>query len=148
MAATSWLIGGEKKPARHSTGRAKSGTSSNRSRSGDATGSLVVAVGKAGSRYHKRGVERIEYERMHAVEDRMWWYRGLRALVVQEIARALARRSLSGPLLDAGCGTGGMLAKLASVAGHPALGWEYDATAATLACNKSGRPVACGSVNE
>ena len=28
-------------------------------------------------------MERVEYERMHAVEDRMWWYRGLRALVVQ-----------------------------------------------------------------
>ena len=41
---------------------------------------------------------------MHAVEDRMWWYRGLRALVVQEMARALAPRSLAGPVLDAGCG--------------------------------------------
>ena len=60
-------------------------------------GGLVVAVGKARSRYHKRGVERIEYERMHAVEDRMWWYRGLRALAAQELVRALARRSPSGP---------------------------------------------------
>jgi SAM-dependent methyltransferase len=94
-------------------------------------------------------VERIEYERMHAVEDRMWWYRGLRALVVQEMARALARRSLSGPVLDAGCGTGGMLARLGpAVAGHPTLGLEFDAVAAALAGRKSGRPVACGSVNE
>jgi SAM-dependent methyltransferase len=87
-------------------------------------------------------VERIEYERMHAVEDRMWWYRGLRALVVQELARAL--RDRSGPVLDAGCGTGGMLARL----GPSALGLEYDAIAAALACKKAGRPVACGSVNE
>jgi SAM-dependent methyltransferase len=94
-------------------------------------------------------VERIEYERMHAVEDRMWWYRGLRGLVVQEMARVLARRSLSGPVLDAGCGTGGMLAKLGpAVAGHPTLGLEFDAAAATLACKKSDRPVACGSVDE
>ena len=28
------------------------------------------------------------------------------------------------------------------------LGLEYDSVAAALACNKSGRPVACGSVNE
>jgi len=88
-------------------------------------------------------VERIEYERMHAVEDRMWWYRGLRALVVQELARAL-RVADPGPLLDAGCGTGGMLALL----GPSAFGLEYDPIAAALASNKSGRPVACGSVNE
>ena len=79
----------------------------------------------------------------------MWWYRGLRALVVQEMARALAPRSLSGPVLDAGCGTGGMLAKLGPVvAGHPTLGLEFDAVAAALAGLKSDRPVACGSVNE
>jgi SAM-dependent methyltransferase len=88
-------------------------------------------------------VERIEYERMHAVEDRMWWYRGLRALVVQELPCARGPAD-SGPLLDAGCGTGGMLARL----GPSAFGVEYDAVAAALACSKSGRPVACGSVNE
>jgi SAM-dependent methyltransferase len=88
-------------------------------------------------------VERIEYERMHAVEDRMWWYRGLRALVVQELARSLGE-AVSGPVLDAGCGTGGMLARL----GPAAVGVEYDPAAAALACKKSGRPVACGSVNE
>jgi SAM-dependent methyltransferase len=87
-------------------------------------------------------VERIEYERMHAVEDRMWWYRGLRALVVQEMARAAG--SGGGLLLDAGCGTGGMLARLAP----SAIGIEYDPLAAALACRKAGRPVACGSVNE
>jgi len=91
-------------------------------------------------------VERIEYERMHAVEDRMWWYRGLRALVVQELTRALRKADgkAEGPVLDAGCGTGGMLARL----GPAALGVEYDPAAAALAGAKSGRPVACGSVNE
>ena len=72
----------------------------------------------------------------------MWWYRGLRALAVQELARAM--RGRSGPVLDAGCGTGGMLARL----GPSALGLEYDTVAAALACKKAGRPVACGSVNE
>jgi SAM-dependent methyltransferase len=86
---------------------------------------------------------------MHAVEDRMWWYRGLRTLVVEELGRALKRNPVSGPVLDAGCGTGGMLARLGpSSAGHPTLGLEYDAIAASLAGSKSGRPVAAGSVNE
>jgi len=94
-------------------------------------------------------VERAEYEQMHAVEDRMWWYRGLRTLVVGELGRALKRSSVSGPVLDAGCGTGGMLARLGpSIAGHPTYGLEYDGVAAALAGRKARRPVASGSVNE
>jgi SAM-dependent methyltransferase len=94
-------------------------------------------------------LERAEYERMHAVEDRMWWYRGLRSLVAAELARTLRVSSAGGPVLDAGCGTGGMLARLgADVAGHPTMGLEYDAGAASLAAAKAGRPMASGSVNE
>lgn len=80
----------------------------------------------------------------------MWWYRGLRALVLQELTRALRQLSLSGPVLDAGCGTGGMLVRLAPALTHqhPALGLEYDPFAAALAREKAGRPVAAGSVNE
>ncbi len=94
-------------------------------------------------------MERAEYEIMHAVEDRMWWYRGLRTLVAQMLARVLARSGLEGPLLDAGCGTGGMLARLApGPLAERALGLEHDALAAGLAAKKSGRPVVVGSVNE
>ena len=94
-------------------------------------------------------MERAEYERMHAVEDRMWWYRGLRALAAQLLARALAGSPAAGPVLDAGCGTGGMLLKLGpTVAGRATLGLEYDVLAAALAASKAGRPVAAGSVNE
>jgi SAM-dependent methyltransferase len=115
---------------------------------GDTMGGLVVAVGKTPSGYHKRTVDRTEYERMHAVEDRMWWYRGLRALAAQELARALARLSASGPVLDAGCGTGGMLARLGpAVTPRPTFGLEYDPFAASLAAEKAGQPVAAGSVN-
>ena len=49
---------------------------------------------------------------MHAVEDRMWWYRGLRALTTELLARALSRSGATGLVLDAGCGTGGMMARL------------------------------------
>ena len=94
-------------------------------------------------------MERAEYDRMHAVEDRMWWYRGLRTLAAQLLARALERSAATGPVLDAGCGTGGMLARLGpAVAGRPTLGLEYDAIAAGLAAAKAGRPVTAGSVNE
>ena len=94
-------------------------------------------------------MERAEYERMHAVEDRMWWYRGLRRLVADQLARALSRSPARGPVLDAGCGTGGMLRVLGpSVAGRPTLGLEYDPVAAGLAMAKAGRPVLSGSVND
>ena len=94
-------------------------------------------------------MDRAEYQRMHAVEDRMWWYRGLRRLAAGELARALGRSAADGPVLDAGCGTGGMLALLGPrVAGQPTFGLEFDAVAASLAAAKSRRPVAAGSVNE
>jgi SAM-dependent methyltransferase len=99
-------------------------------------------------------MDRAEYQRMHAVEDRMWWYRGLRRLAASELARALGHSAgqgpaLQGPVLDAGCGTGGMLALLGpAIAGRPTVGLEFDTVAAGLAAAKSGRPVAAGSVNE
>jgi SAM-dependent methyltransferase len=94
-------------------------------------------------------MDRAEYQRMHAVEDRMWWYRGLRRLAAGELGRALGRSTGDGPVLDAGCGTGGMLALLGPrIAGRPTFGLEFDAVAASLAAAKSGRPVAAGSVNE
>jgi SAM-dependent methyltransferase len=55
-----------------------------------------------------------EYQTMRAVEDSYWWYRTLRSHVVRE----LAIRLLPGAhVLDAGCGTGGMLDSLRR---HPA----------------------------
>ena len=91
-------------------------------------------------------MEPAEYALMDATEDRMWWYRGLRTLVAGQLARGMVGSqiagSVAGPVLDAGCGTGGMLALLGTaVAGHPTLGLEYDPVAASLAAAKSARPL-------
>ena len=94
-------------------------------------------------------MERAEYEHMHAVEDRMWWYRGLRRLAADQLARALSRTNARGPVLDAGCGTGGMLRVLGpAVDGRPTVGLEYDPVAAGMAKAKADRPVVFGSVDE
>ena len=94
-------------------------------------------------------MERAEYEQMHAVEDRMWWYRGLRRLAADQLARALSRTNARGPVLDAGCGTGGMLRVLGpAVDGRPTVGLEYDPVAAGMAKAKADRPVVSGSVDE
>jgi SAM-dependent methyltransferase len=96
-------------------------------------------------------MERVEYHRMAVLEATMWWYRALHARLLGRIARlglpAGAR------LLDAGCGTGGLLARLAVL--RPDLdlqGLEYDVEAAALARAKlpSGRDpgsLRVGSVN-
>jgi SAM-dependent methyltransferase len=66
-----------------------------------------------------------EYQALFEVEDRHWWFVALR----REIARALERHAVSGRgrrWLDAGSGTGGLLANLR--AGAPASGLGLDAS--------------------
>ncbi|MGN6698286.1 MAG: class I SAM-dependent methyltransferase, partial [Thermomicrobiales bacterium] len=58
-------------------------------------------------------MKREEFEQMYQAEDRLWWYRTLRDHVI--MALGLNRRDRTRPaprILDAGCGTGGMLARL------------------------------------
>jgi SAM-dependent methyltransferase len=82
-----------------------------------------------------------EYHLMDAVEDGMWWYRALHARVLEALGPPRGR------VLDAGCGTGGFLARLkAAWPEVEATGLEYDPGAAARARAKSGVLVADGSV--
>jgi SAM-dependent methyltransferase len=91
-------------------------------------------------------VERREYEKLHAVEDGMWWFHGMHENLLT--AFRARRPAISGTVLDAGCGTGGFLAKLArALPGWSPVGLDADAGACSMARDKSGRPVACGSAN-
>jgi SAM-dependent methyltransferase len=95
-------------------------------------------------------MERVEYHRMAMLEATMWWYRALHAQLLTRIRRqALPARAR---LLDAGCGTGGLLTRLAGTfPGLQLSGLEYDAEAAGLARGKLGggpeREILVGSVN-
>jgi SAM-dependent methyltransferase len=91
-------------------------------------------------------MERSEYLRMAALEGTMWWFRALHARLLGLIADAGLAPGQA--VLDAGCGTGGLLARL--VAARPDLalaGLEYDAEAAAIAQAKTGLPVAAASVH-
>lgn len=50
-----------------------------------------------------------EFEKMAAVEQRLWWYRHLHALVLEIIGNNFGRNAA---ILDGGCGSGGLMLKL------------------------------------
>lgn len=74
-------------------------------------------------------MEADEYRKMAAVEDRMWYYAALHARMIG----ALRAGAASGPLLDAGCGTGGLLRRLAETPwGREAIGVDLSPLACAL----------------
>ncbi len=82
---------------------------------------------------------------MDAAEDGMWWFRAAHARVLDALR---ARPGADGPVLDAGCGTGGFLRRMAQeLPGRAAVGLEYVPEAARRAMQKSGWPVAAGDAN-
>jgi ubiquinone/menaquinone biosynthesis C-methylase UbiE len=83
-------------------------------------------------------MESDEYDLMDATEATMWWYRALHT----RLLAALGDRP--GPVLDAGCGTGGFLTLVP--ASIDAVGLEWNPVAARRAARKSGRVVAQGSI--
>lgn len=90
-------------------------------------------------------MERGEYERMAAVEERAWWFLGLHRNLIAAWRRA-APVPVNSRLLDAGCGTGGLLAALRREMPQACrLGLEIDRLAAATARDKSQSPVAVGS---
>ena len=87
-------------------------------------------------------MEPAEYALMDAAEDRMWWYRALHTRLLDALT------GVHGDVLDAGCGTGGLLARLS--AARPDLylvGIEWSAAACRRAAAKSGVPIIRGSTD-
>lgn len=94
-----------------------------------------------------------EYRKLAAVEDRMWYFRALHGHVERALAANLGDRSAR--ILDAGCGTGGLIIRMAPR--HPAWSWtgidaeplacEY-ATARTRAAPATGTEQCATTVPE
>ncbi|HEY3108540.1 MAG TPA: methyltransferase domain-containing protein, partial [Chloroflexota bacterium] len=87
-------------------------------------------------------MNRQQYLQMRAVEDRHWWYLGMRAIAQDVIA------SLNLPpaalILDAGCGTGGNAALLERHGRF--VGVDLSDLALELAAERGRRPLARASV--
>lgn len=86
-----------------------------------------------------------EYERLHLVEHRMWWFRALHKnlIAAAEVLPMGAR-----VLLDAGCGTGGLLARLKFERWDDRLiGLDFEPMACRIAREKSGAAVIVGSID-
>lgn len=90
---------------------------------------------------HTLRMEPAEYAVMDEVEERMWWYRALHARIGDTLASARGR------VLDAGCGTGGLLTRLRGRPGIELFGLEYANEAARRAAVKSGAIIVRGSIN-
>jgi SAM-dependent methyltransferase len=77
----------------------------------------------------------------------MWWFAALHANLLL-LHRRAAGAAAAQPVLDAGCGTGGLLAQIAAVyPGRMAVGLDAEPVACIRAFAKSGRPVCAGSVD-
>lgn len=86
-----------------------------------------------------------EYRKLAEVEDRMWYFRALN----RRLGHELARRLPAGPgrILDAGCGTGGLIKALRARQPEWRLtGLDFSARACALARERTGAEIVEGSI--
>ena len=72
---------------------------------------------------------RIEYQRMYEVERKLWWYQILHEKVLSQLRKRFARSSADVKILDAACGTGGLLSYLSEKGYTNAVGFDYSTDA-------------------
>ena len=90
-------------------------------------------------------MDEAEYYKMAEVEDRMWYYRSLHGHCARLLAAHLGSRSAA--VLDAGCGTGGMIRHLESTLPAARLtGLDSSPLACRLARSRVCAPIVEGSV--
>jgi len=85
-----------------------------------------------------------EYLKMFNLEDSYWWYKGLHHLTEIFVHRHFLKKNKL-TILDAGCGTGGMLAKLQKYG--VCYGFDFSMHAVTFSKKRSIENVTCQDLN-
>lgn len=86
-----------------------------------------------------------EYRKMAKVEDAMWYYRALHRHVMRSLTRVLP--AAPARVLDAGCGTGGLLRRLHEAQpGWTLSGLDFSPIACELARERTGGEIVQGSI--
>ncbi|MBK8475548.1 MAG: class I SAM-dependent methyltransferase [Opitutaceae bacterium] len=88
-----------------------------------------------------------EYRKLAEVEDRMWYFHALNRRVAHWLGRTLP----AGPahVLDAGCGTGGLIKSLRAASSHWRLtGLDFMPLACELARERTGAEIVQGSITQ
>jgi SAM-dependent methyltransferase len=93
-------------------------------------------------------VEAEEYARIHRHEATHFWYRGVHALFAGALRRSLDGAAARPPrILDAGCGTGGLMRSLARAApGATLVGFDLSPLALELARGQAGARLVQASI--
>jgi len=68
---------------------------------------------------------RLEYERMYEVEQKLWWYKVLHKKVLHQIRKHFKAAGPELRILDAACGTGGLLSFLGENGLNNLVGFDY-----------------------
>lgn len=91
-------------------------------------------------------MEQDEYAKMAKAELVLWWYRALHANLIWLIRRYAKG---NGIILDAGCGSGGLMAEMQmSFPGRQIVGVDLSPLAAAMAAEKKAGPTLAGDVNQ
>lgn len=91
-------------------------------------------------------MEAVEYESMHKLENSFWWYRALHDILLDRISRMNLPKHAR--VLDAGCGTGGLLQKLHDTfPAYELTGLEYHPEGLRHLHELAGMAIVNGDVN-
>lgn len=88
-----------------------------------------------------------EYRKMAGVEDLMWYYRALHRHILRSLRTRFQSGASAPDVLDAGCGTGGLLRRLQKAEpGWRLSGLDFSPLACELARERTGLDIAQGSI--